>query len=104
MKNLFYFPDQRTLCWVVGYCGSDSTTNVFQKIGILNEKANEFARMLDLDSIQDIDTYFVVESNRYKYNRVYYTTCDSSELPEGTIVMVDDLGKQSFKTFQHWLK
>jgi len=69
MKQLFYSESDRRLFWVSGY-SSDSET-----IGEIKQRAVDFAKIAKVD-VEDVQTYVIQNSRRYKYMRVYYCTSE----------------------------
>lgn len=79
MENLFYSESEKTVFWIAGYCADLCTDNVIQKIESLAENAKTFADAV-AQSIDNIYTYEIHKSRRYKNMRVFYAK-NVAEIP-----------------------
>ena len=81
MTELFYFPGQSILCWVAGYTRDRNTSSVSEMIQSLTENATKFSEVSGA-KFEDIKTYYVQDSRRYKYMRVFYADVPAENVPE----------------------
>ena len=86
MAEIFYFPEEKTLCWVAGYTWDNNTDNVNNMIESLQENAKRFSEMAGID-ISLVFTRTIQHSRRYKYMRIFYSLEFNGQLPEGTFTV-----------------
>lgn len=75
MKDLFYTKSDKTLFWIAGYTQDDNETKVHLKIEHLRKVTEEFAKVAKCP-FESVNTYFVNDSSRYKYMRVFFVKTD----------------------------
>lgn len=81
--KIFYFSKNGWLVWIVGYTQCDSC-HVSIRIKALLELSIIFAEFAKCD-LDRVCTYFITESNRYKYMDIFYCTTDY--IPEEAMVI-----------------
>ncbi len=69
MKDLFYTESDKRLFWVSGYSNNSET------IGSIKQRATAFAKIAKI-AVEDVQTYVIQNSRRYRYMRVYYCTSE----------------------------
>jgi hypothetical protein len=79
VKDLFYSPNEQLLFWVAGYTADGSTDNVLQMIKSLKKYAGLFAKEIGV-KIDQVETYYVLKSRRYKYMRIFYAKVEPEKV------------------------
>ncbi len=79
VKDLFYSPNEQLLFWVAGYTADGNTDNVLQIIQSLKENAELFAQTACVN-IEQVNTYYITTSRRYKYMRVFYAKVEPEKI------------------------
>lgn len=85
MDKLFYFPREKTLCWIAGYSTDTNTSSVEVIIKSLSENAKRFADVANID-VSKVQTALIEKSSRYKYMRVFYAEVDPESAPKEAYV------------------
>lgn len=73
MKNLFYSEKQKLAFWVSGY--DISTNRSCEIIDYLKRHTLKASKIFNCE-FEDVETYVINESRRYKYMRVFFATMD----------------------------
>lgn len=87
MENLFYSEKEKFLFYIAK--NTNISQNVEEIIKMLTTGANILAELISVER-KAISTYFVTNSRRYKYMRVFYVKTDV--VPEGASKTSDGLG------------
>lgn len=74
IKDLFYFPNEKILCWVMGY---DYSTNLVSTIvKHLQDDSLQFAKIVNEITYDNIRTDVIYQGRKYKYMRYFYIKTD----------------------------
>ena len=73
MKDIFYSEQEDILFQVIGYSAADNVSKLGEKIKSLQEGGQNFAKACGHDW-EDVSTFQVLKSSRYKYMRVYWVS------------------------------
>ena len=94
-KLYFYFVKEKMFIWILGYARFDRT-NVVERITVMLEYSYQFVEIAQCE-LTDIHTYFVTDSNRYKYMDILYCYMNRDNIPVGTFVIEN-------ATMVNWLR
>lgn len=78
LKKLFYSQKENILFYVAGY--TDNSDNVQKIIAMLQEKSAQFIGLHSSYKLENVKTFYVTKSKRYKSMRVFYL--ETSIVPE----------------------
>lgn len=93
-EDVTYCVGDKKLFWIAGYMDSQ-TANVDEIIRGLGEARDAFAQAYDLRR-QDVCTYEILSSRRYKNMRVFFIETDTC--PEGVLQLTNHETMHEFLT------
>lgn len=96
MDNLFYSEIDKVLFWVAGY--RDNSDSIKEIVAMLNEHAEILSKETGVEK-DNIKTFFVERSRRYKNMRVFYVE-DVETAPEKAYTISSKNGWTMMKWIQ----
>lgn len=88
--ELHYYPKEQRLCWIAGYTPIDNTRSVAEIISGHSWAISQFCQAAKTVKPEDVQTFFVERSRRYKYMRVFYASLPPEDVPQEAIVFDND--------------
>lgn len=84
-RDFWYTKHDKRLFWIAGYTADGNTSIVTDQVKSLMENAQYFADLTGC-KIEEVRTYYVNSSPRYKYMRVFYI---ETETPHPAAYVLD---------------
>lgn len=73
--DLFYTSKDKCLFWVAGYTEDGNTDLLTKKIPLLLKNAEKFRKVAGCE-LDEVGTFYVDDSSKFKFMRVFYVETD----------------------------